>query len=119
MTQRLGVGVIGLGRRWRRCYKPLLLALRRRYNVRAVCDEVRRRADREARRLGCDVAAGPAALLEREEVRAVLLVDRQWFGLWPVTLACRHHKPVFCAWTPGVDIDADALCRRVESSNLP
>ena len=47
MTDLLRVGVIGLGRRWRKRYKPALGALRQRFAVRAVCDQVRERAQRE------------------------------------------------------------------------
>ena len=71
MSTRLRVGVIGLGRRWRR-YRHALEALRKRVAVRAVCYQVARRAEDEARRLGCAAAAGPADLLERDDVDAAL-----------------------------------------------
>jgi len=120
MTDVLRVGVIGLGRRWRRRYKPALLALRQRFAVRAVYDQVRERAAAEARRLRCPAVAGPAALLERGDVDAVLLLDAQWFGLWPVGLACRFGKPVFCSCPAERDeAYADALVRQVHESRLP
>jgi predicted dehydrogenase len=119
MSTRLRVGVIGLGRRWRR-YRRALEGLRQRVTVRAVCDQVARRAEAEARRLGCAAAAGPVDLLERDDVDAALLLGRQWFGLWPLEHACRVGKPVLCA----VPLTADEphagdLRRRVADARLP
>lgn len=120
MTDRLGIGVIGLGPRWRRHYKPALLALRERFEIRAVCDQLGQRAGREAKALGCASAAGPVALLERDDVRAALLLDLQWFGLWPVQLACRFHKPLFCASSLELDdAHADALRQSGRDSGVP
>src|SRR5438270_187051 len=119
MSTRLRVGVIGLGRRWRR-YRRALEALRKRVTVRAVCDQVARRAEAEARRLGCAAAAGPVDLLERDDVDAALLLGRQWFGLWPLEHACRVGKPVFCAVPLTADEEhADDLRRRVADAGLP
>ena len=50
MQVRLRVGVLGLGRRWRR-YRPVIERLRRQLVVRAVCDALPRRAERQARQL--------------------------------------------------------------------
>jgi predicted dehydrogenase len=116
---RLRVGVIGLGRRWRR-YRPILDRLRDHVEVRTVCDQVARRAEVEARRLRCSTSAGPVELLERGDVEAVLLLDAQWFGLWPLEHACRAKKSVFCALTPGSDdAHADALHQQIQDSGLP
>jgi predicted dehydrogenase len=119
MSMRLRVGVIGLGRRWR-CYRRALEALRKRVTVRAICDPVARRAEAEARRLGCAAAAGPVDLLERDDVDAALLLGRQWFGLWPLEHACRVGKPVLCAVPPTADeAHAEDLRRRVADAKLP
>jgi predicted dehydrogenase len=112
------VGVIGLGRRWRQRYRPALRRLRDRFVVQAVCDQVPRLALAEARRRGCAAAAGPAALLETD-VEAVLLLETQWFRLWPVERACELGKPVLCCAEPEQDEQADAVCRRVRDSRLP
>ena len=119
MPPRLGVGIIGLGRRWRR-YRPALAALRGRMVVRAVCDQRPIRAERTARELGCHAAAGPANMLDRDDVQAVLLLDAQWFGLWPVEQAARVGKPVFCAVPLSRDdAHADDVMRRVTEARLP
>jgi predicted dehydrogenase len=116
---RLRVGVIGLGRRWGR-YRPILARLREHVEVRAVCDQIARRAETEARQMRCTVAGGPVELLERGDIEAVLLLDTQWFGLWPLERACQVNKPVYCA--PTLDCDeahVDALQQQIHSSGLP
>ena len=116
---RLHVGVIGLGRCWRR-YRPLLGRLREHVEVRAVCDQFTHRADIEAQQFHCAAAAGPVELLERPDVEAVLLLDNQWYGLWPLEHACRVNKPILCAASPTSDEPhADALRQCIQASNLP
>jgi predicted dehydrogenase len=120
MTKPLRVGVIGLGPLWHKRYKPALAALRGRFQSVAVCDQVEHHAALEARRLGCAAAPGPTDLLENDAVEALLLLDPQWYRLWPVEVACRLGKPVFCC-VP-LDLDdgrADDLCRQVRESGLP
>jgi predicted dehydrogenase len=113
------VGIIGLGRRWPR-YRVALLALRDRLPIRAICDVVPHRAAVEARALNCPAAAGPTELFERDDIDAVLLLDTQWYRLWPVELACRYGKPVFCC--PSLACDdghAEAICQKVRDKGLP
>ena len=114
------VGVIGLGRHWQQRYRPALRALRDRFRVRLVCDQVEHLARREARRLGCGAALGPTELVESGDVEAVLLLDAQWFGLWPVEAACRAGKPVYCCGDllPG-EPDPDGLARQARESGVP
>jgi len=116
----LRVGIIGLGPRWHKLYKPALQALRDRYQISAVCDQVQERATREARRLGCPVMAGPTALVQRPDTDALLLIDPQWFRLWPVQAACRQGKPCFCCDAlERDDAHADAIYRQVRDSSVP
>ncbi len=96
MAERLGIGVVGLGRRWPR-YRLALRALRRDVRVAAVHDPAPARAQAEARLLGCEAVGGVIELLERDDVEAVLLVGGCWFGLWPLEKASRAGKPVLCA----------------------
>ena len=119
MASRLRIGIIGLGRRWRR-WRPALHDLRGRVAVRAVCDQRPIRAERVARELGCAAAAGPTDLLDRDDVDAVLLLDAQWFGLWPLEQAARLGKPVLCAVPLAADdAHADDVMRRVREVGLP
>jgi predicted dehydrogenase len=116
----LRVGVIGLGRRWRRRYEPALRALRERFRVCAVYDQVQVRAQREARKLGCGAAAGPTGLIEIADPDVLLLADPQWFGLWPVDLACRLKEPVFCGTVPeGDESQIARTCQLVKESGTP
>ena len=119
MPARLRIGIIGLGRRWRR-YRSALHDLRDRLTVRAVCDQRPVRAERAAREVGCAAAAGPTDLLDRDDVEAVLLLNAQWFGLWPIEQAARVGKPVFCAVPLATDeAHADDVARRVREAGLP
>lgn len=120
MSQPLGVGVIGLGRRWRTRYRPALLALRDRFRVRAVYDQIAEYAALQARRLGCASHDSARAVVESDPVEVLLLPDAQWFGLWPVELACRAGKPVFCAAPLGLgEPHADQILEQVRRARLP
>jgi len=120
MGQRLRVGIIGLGRRWRRRYAPALRALSDLFEIAAVCDPIPQQAAAEAARLRCPSSAGPSELVERHDVDAVLLLDLGWQRLWPVERAARAGKPVFCL--PALEDDeanADAVAARVGQAGLP
>lgn len=103
MNDVVNLGIIGLGRNWRQRYRRAVQALADRFHVVSVCDEIHERAIREARRLSCRPAAGPAELFAIADLHAVLLAESQWFGLWPIELACRSGKPVLC----GVPLEQD------------
>src|SRR2546422_237927 len=114
------IGVIGLGRLWRKRYKPALARMGDCFQVRAVCDQVQAVAEMEGKRLGCQAVLGPTALLENKDVHALLLVDSQWFGLWPIEVACRLGKPVYCCGSPAEEGNhAEALVQQVRDSRLP
>jgi predicted dehydrogenase len=115
MRQRIGVGVIGLGKRWRRGYRPLIQDARGPFRVVAVADSIEERATLEARRLGC-AAAAITELFERSDVEAVLLLEASWCGLWPVEQGCRLGKPLLCV--PSLardDPHADSLLRTIRA----
>jgi predicted dehydrogenase len=117
---KLRVGIVGLARRWRKRYRPALRALLNQFAIRAVWDSLPQRAQREARRLGCQAAAGVVEMLEREDIDAVLLVNEAWHGLWPLEAACPFGKPVFCAVPLAADAQhADAVCQKVSQAQLP
>jgi predicted dehydrogenase len=118
-TRRLGIGVLGLGRRWQSRYLPALRAMRDRFTVRAVADPVAVCTDEEARKLDCDAMAGPTELFENPSVEAVLLLDEAWYGLWPIEAACRVGKPVFCAAVGALATESKELCRKVQDRQLP
>src|SRR5262249_53159672 len=118
MAERLRVGVIGLGRRWRTRYGPALAALRDRFAVRAVADPSAGRAAAVAHELGCAAAPGVLSLLEGD-LDAVLLLGRPWYRLWPLEHACRLGRPTYCAVSLADDPRADALVQQVRVRSLP
>jgi predicted dehydrogenase len=46
-----------------------------------------------------------------------LLLDRQWFGLWPLTQACRYGKPAFCAPSVVQESHADGLREKLAAGD--
>ena len=114
------VGIIGLGRQWRNRYRPALEALADQYAIVGVYNQVANRVEREPRAIRRGRTSSPTALLERDNVEAILLLDRQWFGLWPLDAACRLKKPVFAAVSLDVDEQhADRLHARVSEFGVP
>ena len=67
---------------------PPLLALSDRFEVRAVCEQVTVRAEQVAREFGATAVDSFRTLAEREDVDAVMLLSRQWFGTLPILAAC-------------------------------
>jgi predicted dehydrogenase len=119
MTKPLRVGVVGLGKRWLR-YRAALLDLRDDFEITALCDASFVRAEAHGRVLGCARAGGVLDLIERDDVDAVLLLDRLWWGLWPLELASRCNKPVLCC-LPLTDVEpgAELLGERLRQQGPP
>jgi predicted dehydrogenase len=106
----LRLGVIGLGRSWRRRYRSALLDLPRQFVVTALCDPIWDRAQQEAKVVGGEPVAGPAALFERRDLDAVLFLAGSWQQLWPLELAARRGLPTLCRFAGrGLSEDAPAL----------
>ncbi len=91
----LNVGLIGLGPEWERRYRPALAKLAPRLTVRCVQAPIQSRAEQVANELHCDVAPGLVSLMERDDVRALLVLDTAWYGPVPAQLACQIGKPAF------------------------
>ncbi len=94
---RLGVGVVGLGRLWEARHKPALTRLEDRFRVVALYDHVARRSALEARQLRCHACEGLTELIERPDVDVVYILTAQWFGLHALELASAAGKPIYCA----------------------
>jgi predicted dehydrogenase len=104
MAGRIRVGVVGVGRSWHAHYRPALAALQDRFRVVAVADPNLVRADRAARVLKCEAPAAVTDLVRRNDVDAVLAVGSPWYRLWPLEVAVRAGKPIFCG-CPGATVD--------------
>ncbi|MFN0055607.1 MAG: hypothetical protein ACKV0T_25955 [Planctomycetales bacterium] len=93
----LTVGLIGLGPEWEQRFRPALAKLRHRIRVQGVYAAVANVADQIAAEWKCEPATGMLALMQRKDVRAVLILDAAWYGAVPAELACRAGKPAFLA----------------------
>lgn len=93
----LDVGLIGIGADWDRRYRPVLNRLRTRLRVRAIYSPVANRADSAATEFQAVWSPGLCALLERPDLKAVLVLDSGWTAHLPTQLACARGKPVFVA----------------------
>ena len=112
--------MIGLGRLWEFRHRPALARMTDRFRVAAVYDQVARRADVEAARLGCSAVEGISALIERPDVDAIYLLAPQWFSLHPIPLACALKKPIYCGVPFVANPDAlDEAAHVVRESGTP
>jgi predicted dehydrogenase len=116
---KLRVGLVGVGNAWELRHRPALRALSDRYEVRAVCEPVARRAEIAARDFGADAVDGFRSMAERQDVDAVLVLSGQWYGALPILAACDAGKAVYCA--AALDFDANQareIKQRVEASGV-
>jgi len=93
----LQVGLIGLGADWETRTRPAIEKLRQRLEVRSVYAPVLPQAEQAAAELGCSVAPGLLSLVERDDLRALLVFDGAWYGGVPAQFACRAGKAIFLA----------------------
>jgi predicted dehydrogenase len=116
---KLRVGLVGLGDAWHVRHAPALRALADRFEVRAVCDQVRHRAEQAAAEFNAEAVDGYRVLAQREDIDAVLVLSPQWYGALPILAACESGKAVYCA--AGLDLHAEEALlvkRRVEESGI-
>lgn len=116
---KIRVGLIGLGEAWETRHRSALLSMQDRFEVRAVCAEVARRAEQVAREFKAEAVDGFRALATRPDVDAVFLFASGWFGTLPILAACDAGKAVYCAASLNVDLArAQEIKRRVEQSGV-
>ena len=116
---KLRIGLIGLGRSWETRHAPILRSMSDRFDVRAVCEQISHRAERVANEFEADCVDGFHALSRREDIDAVLLLARQWYGALPILAACKAGKAIYCA--AALDLAVDEACQlkqRVEQSGV-
>jgi predicted dehydrogenase len=116
---RLRVGLVGLGDVWQGRHAAALRALADRFEVRAICDQVRHRAEQAAVEFHAEAVDGYRTLAGREDIDAVLVLSPQWYGPLPLLAACEAGKAVYCA--AGLEMDpteAQQIKRRVEESGI-
>ena len=116
---KLRVGLIGLGDAWEPRHRPALRALADRFEVRAVCEQVRRRAELAAAEFHAEPVDSFRALARREDVDAVLILSSQWYGWLPILAACEAGKAVYYGggFNPEPE-QARRIQRRVEEAGI-
>jgi len=108
---KLRIGVIGVGTAWESRHLPALRALSDRYEVLAVCDPVKHRAEQAAQQFNASVHDGFRGLTSREDIDAVLLLSATFYGALPIYAACEMGKAIYCA--AAIDLqDAEAITLR-------
>ncbi len=116
---KLRVGLVGLGKSWESRYRPALKALGDRFEVRAVCEPVAKKAEMAAGEFGACPVDGFRALSIREDIDAVLLLSAEWFGPLPILAACDAGKAVYCAAALDLAPDqAKEIKSRVEAAGV-
>jgi len=116
---KLRVGLIGLGDGWEQRHRPALRALADRFEVRAVCDQVKHRAQWAAVEFGAAAIDGFHALAAREDVDAVLMLAPQWYGSLPILAACECGKAVYLGHGLVLEEElAETIRQRVEKAGI-
>jgi predicted dehydrogenase len=116
---KLRLGLIGLGKDWQTRHLPALRLLQDRFEVRAIYGSVAHLADQVARELRADRVDGYRALIEREDVDAVMMLESDWYGMLPLLAACDAGKAVYCS--SEIDFEPNAAAevkRRVEGAGI-
>lgn len=98
------VGIIGLGPTWESRYLPVLRKLRNRVRVRAVYDPVFTRAQHAAVELESDVSEGIHSLVNRRDLRAVLILDSNWQTTHAIKSTCETGKAVYLGGRMPLDL---------------
>lgn len=93
----VNLGLVGLGPFWESRFRPALLKLAARLQVVAVYDNVASRAEQAAKEMNARVAGGVAALADRADIQAVLLLDAGWQDSAVLRLLCDRRKPLLVA----------------------
>lgn len=115
----LNVGLIGLGPEWEHRYRPALTKLRHRLRVLSLHTPVAAHAEQVSSELRCQIAPGLMALVEREDVQALLVLDTAWYSGVPAQFACLVGKSAYLAGrlVPRLPL-ADQLLRRAAESGV-
>ncbi len=116
---KLRVGVIGLGDAWETRHKPALRTLSDRFEVRAICSEISRRAEQAAREFNATCVDGFRALTNREDIDVVLVLAQDWVGPLPILAACEAGKAVYTSTALEIDpLQAREVKDRVAASGV-
>ncbi|MCC9640808.1 Gfo/Idh/MocA family oxidoreductase [Rhodopirellula sp. JC740] len=100
---KLRIGLIGLGDQWQTMHRPALRMLGDRFDVRAIYCNVSKLAESAVSEFQADPVDGYQALVTRDDIDAVLVLENSWLRFLPATAACRAGKAVY--WASDLDFD--------------
>ena len=116
---KIRVGLIGLGDQWQTSHRPALKALSDRFDVRAICCEVADRSKAVAKDFDAVPMDGFRAMIERDDIDAVLALAPDWVGPLPLIAASEAGKAVYCS--TALDISPNQaleIRKRIEKSGV-
>lgn len=90
---QLTVGLIGLGPTWELHYREAVQRLSAKLCVRGVCDAVHVRAAAVASEFHAATISSPWQLSQRRDIKAWLILDPGWLGIYPAELAVWCGRP--------------------------
>ena len=116
---KLRVGLVGLGELWQTRHRPALKALSDRFDVKAICCEVAEKSRQVAAEFNAQPMDGFRAMVERDDIDAVLALAPDWIGPLPIIAACEAGKAVYSASALDISPEQAAEIRhRVDRSGV-
>ena len=116
---KLRVGLVGLGDFWQSRHRPALLALSDRFEVKAICCEVAEKSKLVANEFSATPMDGFRAMIERDDIDAVLALAPDWIGPLPIIAACEAGKAVYSSAALDISFDqAREIRQRVDASGV-
>ena len=116
---KIRVGLIGLGDQWVTRHRPALAALSDRFEVRAICCEVAERSKSVADEFGAVPVDGFRAMIERNDIDAVLALAPDWVGPLPLIAASEAGKAVYsCTALDILPGQAVEIRKRIDASGV-
>jgi predicted dehydrogenase len=116
---KLRVGLVGLGDQWATRHRPALMAMSDRFEVRAICCEVAERSRQVADEFNAIALDGFQAMVERDDIDAVLALSPEGYGPLPILAACEAGKAVYSS--AALDVSqgqASEIRDRIERSGV-
>ena len=116
---KLRVGLVGLGDFWQSRHRPALRALSDRFEVKAICCEVAEKSKLVANEFSATPMDGFRAMIERDDIDAVLALAPDWVGPLPIIAACEAGKAVYSSAALDISFDqAREIRQRVDASGV-
>ena len=116
---KIRVGLIGLGDQWNARHRPALVALSDRFEVTAICCEVAELSKSVADEFGAVPVDGFRAMIERNDIDAVLALSPDWVGPLPLIAASEAGKAVYSSTAldivPGQALE---IRKRIDASGV-